>query len=157
MKLLNEIALSDVHLVDPWTSARMGTLLQLLVQDKPAIGLRCNYEVINKTLDAIVIVAGDKAGKLVVAEYVRGPAFDVSKLVELVARNPGVLPAQRELTAVGTLFQDGDQHFIWTNVLEGSGSGFIRLSDGKYFNFLQSDQNVKIALGIGVRMRAKSD
>jgi hypothetical protein len=43
---------------------------------------------------------------------VRGPAFDVSKLVELVARNPGVLPAQRELTAVGTLFQDGDQHFF---------------------------------------------
>jgi hypothetical protein len=45
MNQLDKIPLSKIRVVDPWSNAAKGALLQISVQGKTAIGMRCNYQV----------------------------------------------------------------------------------------------------------------
>ncbi len=157
MNQLDELPLSELLLINPWSSAKKGTLLQMLVGKKPTIGVRCNFKVANGTLEGIAIVAGEHMGKLVLDSDLVGPALDVSGVVKIVASQLGPFRHRSPQLPPGLLVQYDGQYYLWVNVLVGTGSGFIRLADGEHFNGLPPDWQVDVAASVGVRMRPKSN
>ncbi|MFZ0692535.1 MAG: hypothetical protein WAN51_00020 [Alphaproteobacteria bacterium] len=164
MSHLEEASLSELRVVDPWSSAALGTLLQMGVKESVEVGVRCNFKAANGTVDGIVIVTGKNVGKLVTDAYLQGPAFDVSELLEIVAKEPGSLPPIMGGPKPGMLFRYEGGYFIWFNALEGHGSGFICIARetgreliGEHIQSLAAEGRVSIAQMTNVRRRQKSN
>jgi hypothetical protein len=155
MKQLEELALSEIRSIDPWSDAKMGTLMQMLVHGQPTIGVRGNYKFGNGTVDGIAIIAGDSMGGFVLGTDLSGPALDVSETLEIVATKLGPHPRPRQLPP-GLLVQYEGKHYLWINVLpSGGAAGFICLENGEHFTSLPPDGQIAVAASVGVRMRLK--
>jgi hypothetical protein len=160
---LDALSLSEIRVVNPWSSARHGALLRMSVGRRLEIGVRCNYKATDATSEALVIVSGENTGKIAIADL-NGPALDLSELLEIVAIDPTVLGAITSLEP-GSLYRYGRDragYFIRFDALRGHGNGFICIADetgenrlGEHFRSLPSDELIYIARTVDVRSRAK--
>jgi hypothetical protein len=155
MDHLDELSLSEIRLIDPWSNAKRGTLLQMLVKGRPTIGLRCNFITATAAQEGLAIIAGVDMGKVAVDVELSGAAFDVSEIVEIVIGRLGPLLQRPQQLPPGLTVHHGDAYYLYVEVLSGSGSGFIRVADGEYFAFasLPATGQTNIGAAIGVRMR----
>ena len=63
--LADGLSLSQIRILDPWSTAKLGTLVQASVQGKQVIGIRTIFKAGNGDTDALIVVSGDSvAGQL---------------------------------------------------------------------------------------------
>jgi hypothetical protein len=152
MDHLDELSLSEIRLIDPWSNAKRGTLLQMSVNGRATIGLRCNFITANVTHEGLAIIAGENMGKLAIDVELSGPAFDVSEIVEIVIGGLGPLPQRTQPLRPGLTVHHGGAYYLCVDRASGIGGGLIRLTDGEYFPSLPA-AGANIGTAIGVRMR----
>jgi hypothetical protein len=112
--MLDELALSEFHVVDGWHRAPVGALVQISLSGKPTIGWRCN---LNQS--AALLIVERHVGQLVVSDVGLQPGaglgLDVSQLVELTLIEPGICNAPEDLPGAvvrcnGAIFVEAANH-----------------------------------------------
>jgi hypothetical protein len=119
MEFLERINLSEIAFYERWTDAKLGALLQVTIDGDPIVGMRTNLprEGPGAAYNALLIVSGAKAGRMLVGQEVEGPAIDVGAQLEIVACSaaparpkPGTKAAQGMLLAYPGKIRS---YFVW--------------------------------------------
>jgi hypothetical protein len=98
---MNQIALSELKIANPWTAAGPGALVQV----NGFIGLRCMFD----AQDCLLVVSGNPVAKIVTAaDLGEAVGIDVSSCFELVAIDLGAPMT----TAIGAVLFAGGEYFV---------------------------------------------
>jgi hypothetical protein len=134
MNHVDLLRLPDIRIFRNWRDAPKGALLQMSVLDQIIIGMRTTYQVADRDA-ALLIVAGDAAGVLVVPDARQiGPALDIGAKVEIVACDPAPFETRHTpQLSTGALFRhvrNDKVYFVWfifpnEHGLGGVGSGGV--------------------------------
>lgn len=153
MESLEHLNLDQIRVVDPWSNAQLGAILQIEVDAKPAIGMRCYFDAANGRSEAVLIVSGKNAGKLVLESDLEGArALDISALVKIAAVDP--LPRNNfpSAKAGALVFHKTAALYVWFEMLKGTGMGFICVSGaspghqvGSFRSTIDAKERVMIA------------
>ena len=144
MEKLNIINLPDVQIFSPWTSAPLGALLQMKVVGREfgLIEVRANFDLGGQKLDAILIVSGAYAGRLVTQTHLNGAAIDLRGHLDIAAEDPTPFSRAETPLIPGMVFQLSDHpktYFMWFNLIKecGTGDGFICLQSNDPLSILR--------------------
>ncbi len=157
--LADGLSLSQIRILDPWSTAKLGTLVQASVQGKQVIGIRTIFKAGNGDTDALIVVSGDSVGTIVFAGGgVLRVALDVSALFENIALDPGAfyVDFSQPLKPGMIVRQDGADYVYFKD----SVSGFVCIANeanralvGEQFHNLVAQSPV-VGIGqVGVRRR----
>jgi hypothetical protein len=141
---MDQIALSELKIANPWTAAEPGALVQV----NGFIGLRCTFD----AQDCLLVVSGNPVAKIVTAADVgEAVGIDVSSCFELVAIDPGASMT----TAIGAVLFAGGEYFV--RALLNSEALYVCVHGSNVGQVVrrQPPHVVLVARLIGARERAK--
>jgi hypothetical protein len=141
---MDQIALSELKIANPWTAAGPGALVQV----NGFIGLRCTFD----AQDCLLVVSGNPVAKIVTAADVgEAVGIDVSSCFELVAIDPGASMT----TAIGAVLFAGGEYFVRALLNSEALYVCVRGSNVGQVVRRQPPHVVLVARLIGARERAK--
>jgi hypothetical protein len=141
---MDQIALSELKIANPWTAAEPGALVQV----NGFIGLRCTFD----AQDCLLVVSGNPVAKIVTAADVgEAVGIDVSSCFELVAIDPGASMT----TAIGAVLFAGGEYFVRALLNSEALYVCVRGSNVGQVVRRQPPHVVLVARLIGARERAK--
>jgi hypothetical protein len=153
MEHLEDIKLDDIKIYNPWAEAPKGTILQVLVDDHIHIGMRVT--------DALLIIAGKRAGDLIDDENLMGAALDIGEAVEIVAREPVPFGQDSSRLKPGTLLRSKAKVYFVSIASQGVPCGFVCVASddptihsvGEHVSYLSPSDYMGVAQKIGIRLR----
>jgi hypothetical protein len=91
---VKSVPLEELKVFGNWAHARLGAILQAQnnSDESMIVGMRCELKVTGIPLACFLVLDGPNRGLLLEAGRVRGPALDVSSMLEVRAGNLRLTP-----------------------------------------------------------------